>query len=695
MAMDPNNSDDEVWQDTRVRCCIQESRCRLCSFGLKEGDLIKISPRWSGILRLDEFLFHRGDIKINEAAILCCCCSDDCESGRIPVHCFHAECSVFARNILKIEDVSQNFLDGTRFGFAPPLWGGLERFRANRLSELLAEKLKKEYWPKSLPNEIWRMITDNFVRECAIVTAYEQTLSASLPPGNTINLSRDVYAEYTTFDGIRYLKTLRNPEDRKGHGELVLRGQEVGSIREVYVIDDHFGVRDLLFVSDKDRLDRILPSPSSLPSGTWVRRISTPLGIWNVGVECDGFRVRGAYNMDFGPRLEFDPQQNLRSRKWLSSQHTVFDLRKLKPNYLGFRQRSTSYQIFPQMESFDCNASRIIGYSAAVTDNGVVAIYSHYRDSDFSMYSEVNPLFPVRWIYMPIDQGEFVTEICRFVGSTMMRPRPYGLTFTTNHGRTTVFGGHFDLTEHRDLERIYDPPSRPSTIFFDKSHVINWLACENMKPTARREIPQSVIPITSVDLSPLGWYYSRCEMEGVTHIIPCHKNTRHPNQLVGLLLEYEDGHRERLGEWRFDWAAEPIRVLGHSGSLRLKEKVYDHLCDGQVCKVWDMEVVPARAPPSEEEDYDWYIDLPWHGTLEWWFDLSPLFCAHSHAEWLPSPDTEAETLDDEEEEKKEVPWQEWVDWDEVWPAWFNDKSMPLWYEPSENEFDEGSDVESD
>jgi len=57
-----------------------------------------------------------------------------------------------------------------------------------------------------------------------------------------------------------------------------------------------------------------------------------------------------------------------------------------------------------------------------VATDGVstATVHTHGQDTDLTFYKEVDSFFgrSMVWIYMPIDQGEYVTQICRRFGST-------------------------------------------------------------------------------------------------------------------------------------------------------------------------------------------------------------------------------------------------------------------------------------
>ncbi|KAI1448578.1 hypothetical protein F5Y02DRAFT_414582 [Annulohypoxylon stygium] len=729
------------------RLCIKEPRCRLCSFGLQNGDWIKISAAYhedmpESVHHPFQFFYKKvewdnsqgddegdsqsdddhceddnsedGDDSDDDASLvdsddgtitrfaICCCCDDICVGRRATVHCFHLDCWAFIYTKFGMVELPIPFFHSTHFSYFSPAWRKLEEDRTHYFRSLLAENLKKEKWPMALPNEVWQMIAGYLVREAAIITEGEKC-SSPLMPNTIVDLHYDVYAEYTMFEGKRYLKAIGNCSKENAHGRpLIHRGQDFENVREVYSLDDHRGIRDIIFITDKERQ---LSNASLVPSGTWLMKISGPLGVWKISVGCDGFKARSIYNtLAFSDNVSFamEAQQIARFRCLPAAPVTIFDIRSLTYNSQGFRLGG--YRVFPRMDSFDLNHPDVIGYSAALGSNHTpIAIYAHRSPSDLDMYEEMIELIPATWIYMPIDQGELVTEIGRFMTTYTFIDHPeIGLTFTTNRGRTGVFGGdsNLRLVDTTDLYRIHEPAPGPSKIYFDKGSSMNLLAFENVQPSVKRELPDSVKPVDPQAESndgPDPYYYSRCELAGVTRITPCYRQHPHPNQFMGMLLEYEGGHTERMGEWRFDWAAESINV-GKKTRLRLTmEDCAGQIngCNTSTCEMLTAEVVP-RGTPLKSGSPPWYMDVPWCGTLEWWFDGSTKWCDHTSAKWRRSNTAiqrgYVDVYDSDDDEGKEKPkqnvdnWQEWVDMDELWETWFEDDPVP-WYEDSDDELD--------
>jgi len=79
-----------------------------------------------------------------------------------------------------------------------------------------------------------------------------------------------------------------------------------------------------------------------------------------------------------------------------------------------------------RMCSFDCNAPDVTGYSIATNGVSIATIHAH-RYNDVSIYKDVDSSRYMIWIYMPVDPGEYVTEICRRYGFRHVKMDSLGL----------------------------------------------------------------------------------------------------------------------------------------------------------------------------------------------------------------------------------------------------------------------------
>lgn len=67
-----------------------------------------------------------------------------------------------------------------------------------------------------------------------------------------------------------------------------------------------------------------------------------------------------------------------------------------------------------RMESFDCNSPDVFGYSVAPMGRTISGVVSHKKnEADVqSVYEKAGPT-GCYWQFMPMNEGEFLTDICR------------------------------------------------------------------------------------------------------------------------------------------------------------------------------------------------------------------------------------------------------------------------------------------
>ena len=64
------------------------------------------------------------------------------------------------------------------------------------------------------------------------------------------------------------------------------------------------------------------------------------------------------------------------------------------------------------MDAVHCNTPTTTGYSVALSGYAdVLRLYSHSTGTTVDWYEELEGNPSVAWMYMPVDQGEFLTEM--------------------------------------------------------------------------------------------------------------------------------------------------------------------------------------------------------------------------------------------------------------------------------------------
>ncbi|KAH6949273.1 hypothetical protein DER45DRAFT_588581 [Fusarium avenaceum] len=315
------------------------------------------------------------------------CASSRClrEGRRTPF--FHKDCFSF-----RLYDISHALAAAGDYIFDPP--GHEEKRRSDRIKRLLAPRLRDELQIR-LPAETLMAIAGLLVRECAVITAEERSEGTNVSD-ITVDLRQDVYISYTTVDGIRYVKSISNtaPKNEDEPRLLSKQGEHVGKI---WIAEDYRGIRCV----------RVCPAGAPLAGPTpivksWWRAISTPCGVKNITIKFDGLKIRDI--LIFDETISDDTSNYV---GWANPEH---------PNDVIDVKTFNQVNSFPdnlRMSFFNCNTNDVTGYTAVTGGSSVSMIHAHENDST-GFYTDIDAAHPRGFfIYMPLDDGEFVTEICR------------------------------------------------------------------------------------------------------------------------------------------------------------------------------------------------------------------------------------------------------------------------------------------
>ncbi|KAG8673851.1 hypothetical protein FPOAC2_07320 [Fusarium poae] len=576
--------------------CITEARCRLCQFSLQDGETIVADIGDNGVSC--EFSFHRRttfyddelDIKLHM------CLAKKCRSRTKAIVCFHSSCYEF-----RFRAITPAFLAATDYTFPPPLTE--ERRRTQYIRQSLTYSLQQaKFWPREIPLELCAMVVSLLLQDCAALTSQEQVdrCNSDVATDVTLDLNRPIYATYVKIDGRSYIKALGDEPRNSTKGQLTIRLsppiQDRKADKDIFVAKDHLGIRRIFFVSPR-HVEQWCRTPPSVPGAWWEHLPQCDIPSTMV-FKTDGFKFRGIQGL-----------QN-KSPAWqlpVSTQPPLIDLLSLEapkecPNGL-------------RMRFFDCNSPDAIGYFVATDGARTFSVLSHKRGQEVetSLFKEIDS--PICfWMYMPISEDEYLTDICRRAGHLILRIDTLGLTFTTNRGRTAVFGlyGHASV----NIQRVAAIPRRPSRIYYNQPDArgtrnADFIALENSDTTTQDNIPKmpvSVSPCPDTHGNEI-WVHTSCNMRRLTGIQPCINTSASHRPVVGMLLYYHDGHRESIGQFRLDWSIKPIAV-GETDKLYISGK--------RMKKSWGyVASVTTQAPL--DRGVDCWLDVPQVGVLEWWF----------------------------------------------------------------------------
>lgn len=141
-------------------------------------------------------------------------------------------------------------------------------------------------------------------------------------------------------------------------------------------------------------------------------------------------------------------------------------------------------------------------------------------------------------------------------------------------------------------------------------------------------VRNSLTPIGAPDENPFtlrrgyltfNWYMTKAPLAGLRGVRVCRDHTRQERCCIGLLLYYEDGSIESLGQTRWDQTVmpelpTPIRIRQSMDMERRRSCITD---------------VETALPTNVTTQDDGWQDIPDFGTIIWWFSrLDDKVCLH-------------------------------------------------------------------
>jgi hypothetical protein len=94
------------------------------------------------------------------------------------------------------------------------------------------------------------------------------------------------------------------------------------------------------------------------------------------------------------------------------------------------------------------------------------------------------------------------------------------------------------------------------------------------------------------------------------------------SKIAGLVFRYADGREASIGCFRFDWSDEPLETSDSRG-------FFVGTCPGKIAQLPSHVAVVSIVRPEDEGEWTWR-ELPWSGTLEWWFNPDNLDTSINH-----------------------------------------------------------------
>lgn len=171
---------------------------------------------------------------------------------------------------------------------------------------------------------------------------------------------------------------------------------------------------------------------------------------------------------------------------------------------------------------------------------------------------------------------------------------------------------HIAIEPSEDLEKHYEEMSQRGRGY------LQTVSC--MAPTGIVPDPKSPDP----------WFYTCCRLENTTEITVCIDETKPYRPIMGMLVQYSNGRRSCVGQYRKDWALEPMQV-DFSKKLRIAmgqtERKFPFVANVDV-----QGVNMSTTNVADETSPLIWSTLPWNGKLEMWFTVAQSRIYHNWGE---------------------------------------------------------------
>ncbi|CVL10586.1 uncharacterized protein FPRN_12820 [Fusarium proliferatum] len=633
--------------------CVDASRCRLCGFPIEgqKDTIIALTPdnQVSSPFNIYyEKCYSPLHIDMSLRTSFRHCAYPYCTHSEGLAIAFHAGCVEMAA---PLGTPLHKYRLATEHSY-PHASLNYER-RRGRVRELIEGALRKAYG--KLSPELWHLVSDDdeLIRLYAITELSLQRRKTEW----SVDPSVPMLTTVVRMDGVEYVGTLTNsPRIANRQTEKLMNSSISGNL---YISSDHLGIRQVIAVPNEDTSDTAYPAYWQTVS---AKQMLTFHG--------DGLKLRTLLTPSIYPRV-------LWPRPVAPS-----ELGSMTFYYAGWGEGCLE----ARLRTLAFNEPGTTGYSVCWANDEMVSIHVHrnmeHHEADRTLMDEQSDYKDrshLKWTYYPIQKDEFVQEVwlrgserydttrplpsqgeggLRYHFSTpwglqkYKRPSDIALALVTSQGRNIVAGSFPDhhgqytpYSNYRHWNLIAKTPvNTPRRVFFSPSdHGIPLIAAQGVLDNhfaapSPRQTPLGTVP----RFNPLHTlHYSSSSLENITEVLVCKsknekdmgvirqfdlENSRMVEtsykKVAGLLLRYVDGSEASVGCFRFDWAETPL-TRGDSRGLFVGTR------PGKIVQIPPHVAAVSTAPPEAEGEFTW-MEMPWTGVLEWWFNPDSLDTSLTH-----------------------------------------------------------------
>ncbi|KAF5585300.1 hypothetical protein FPCIR_8381 [Fusarium pseudocircinatum] len=440
---------------------------------------------------------------------------------------------------------------------------------------------------------------------------------------------------------------------------VMITAVKMDGVENLYISSDYLGIRQVILVPNEATSNTACPAYWQTVSAN--SRTLTFHG--------DGLKLRKLSTPSIYPRVLW-PRPVTQS-----------ELDSMTFYYAGWGEGDLEARLRP----LTFNEPGTTGYSVCWANDEMVSIHVHrnmeHREAHRTRMNEYSEFEDrsLKWTYYPVQEDEFIQEVwlrgsekydtsrplpCQGEGGLRYhlstpwglkkykRPSDIALALVTSKGRNIVAGSFPDHhgqysahSKHRHWSLVVKTSAdAPLRVFFSPSdHGIPLIAATRLADNhsaapSPRQTPLGTMP----RFNPLHTlHYSSASLENIAEVLVCKsKNKRdtgvirsfdlenscfvenYYKKIAGLLFRYADGSEASVGCFRFDWAETPLARDGSRG-------LFVGTRPGKIVQIPPHVAAVDIGPPEAEREFTW-MEMPWTGVLEWWFNPDNLDTSITH-----------------------------------------------------------------
>ncbi|KAG5760116.1 hypothetical protein H9Q72_011771 [Fusarium xylarioides] len=441
---------------------------------------------------------------------------------------------------------------------------------------------------------------------------------------------------------------------------VLITAVRMDGVENLYISSDHLGIRQVILVPNEATSNTAYPAYWQTVSGK-----SQTLTFHG-----DGLKLRKLLTPSIYPRV-------LWPRPVAPS-----ELDSMTFYYAGWGEGDLE----ARLRALTFNEPGTTGYSVCWANDEMVSIHVHrnreHREVDRTLideHSEYEGRSHLKWTYYPIQEDEFVQEVwlrgsekydttrplpsqgeggLRYHLSTpwglskYKRPSDIALALVTSRGRNIVAGSFPDhhgqyspYSKHRHWNLVAKTSANaPLRVFFSPSnHGIPLIAASRLLDNHTAAPSPSQTPFgTMPRFNPLHTlHYSSASLENITEVLVCKSKNQKDmgvirsfdlensrlvetpyKKVAGLLFRYADGSEASVGCFWLDWAETPLTRDDSRG-------LFVGTRPGKIVQIPPHVAVVDIKPLEAEGEFTW-MEMPWTGLLEWWFNPDNLDTSITH-----------------------------------------------------------------